>query len=91
MAQVMSLIDGKNETIFDASDFEELVDKYMGFEAKRYFHEILEELAGYEDNLGSYEELEEKVESLTEELAELKEEHKRLEEEYEMYKQEHGE
>lgn len=91
MPQVMTLIDGENETVFDARDFEDLVDKYMGMEARNYFREIADELANYEDHFGTYEELEEKVEELTEKLNDLQTEHTRLEEEYEVYKQEHGE
>lgn len=38
MAEVL-MIAGKPETIFKARDFEYLVEKYMGYEAAKYFRE----------------------------------------------------
>lgn len=36
-------IAGKNELVFDARDFEMLIDKYMGFEAVKIFQEFIAE------------------------------------------------
>lgn len=35
--RVITLIDGKNETLFSVDDLEYLIDKYMGFDALKYF------------------------------------------------------
>lgn len=39
MPRVLKLSDNKIETLFDAKDFEYLIDKYMGYEAVQYFRE----------------------------------------------------
>ena len=57
------MIAGKPETIFNARDFEYLVEKYMGYEAAKYFREYAEEAdeevrsakAGENTDLASYE------------------------------------
>lgn len=62
MADVL-MIAGKPETIFKARDFEYLVEKYMGYEAAKYFWEYAEKAdeevrsakAGENTNLASYE------------------------------------
>ena len=62
MADVL-MIAGKPETIFKARDFEYLVEKYMGYEAAKYFREYAEEAdeevrsakAGENTDLASYE------------------------------------
>ena len=62
MAEVL-MIAGKPETIFKARDFEYLVEKYMGYEAAKYFREYAEEAdeevrsakAGENTDLASYE------------------------------------
>ena len=41
MADVL-MIAGKPETIFNARDFEYLVEKHMGYEAAKYFREYAE-------------------------------------------------
>lgn len=84
---VISLNDKKVETIFDIRDFEYLVDKYMGYDARRYLEEVMDSVVPKED----YEVLSEKVEELTEKLDTLQGDYEALEEEYEVYKQEHGE
>ena len=33
---VLTLIDGKNETLFSVRDFEYLMEKYMGYEAVKF-------------------------------------------------------
>ena len=44
MPRVLKLSDNKIETIFDAKDFEYLIDKYMGYEAVQYFRELMNEV-----------------------------------------------
>lgn len=62
MADVL-MIAGKPETVFNARDFEYLVEKHMGYEAARYFREYAEKAdeevraakAGENTDLASYE------------------------------------
>ena len=44
MPRVLKLSDNKIETLFDAKDFEYLMDKYMGYEAVQYFRELMNEV-----------------------------------------------
>lgn len=44
MPRVVKLSDDKIETLFDAKDFEYLIDKYMGYEAVQYFRELMNEV-----------------------------------------------
>lgn len=47
MPRVLKLSDDKIETLFDAKDFEYLIDKYMGYEAYeavQYFRELMNEV-----------------------------------------------
>jgi len=44
MPRVLKLSDDKIETLFDAKDFEYLIDKYMGYEAVQYFRELMDEV-----------------------------------------------
>ena len=44
MPRVLKLRDDKKETLFDAKDFEYLIDKYMGYEAVQYFRELMNEV-----------------------------------------------
>lgn len=44
MPRVLKLSDNKIETLFDAKDFEYLIDKYMGYEAVQYFRELINEV-----------------------------------------------
>ena len=44
MPRVLKLSDNKIETLFDAKDFEYLIDKYMGYEAVQYFREPMNEV-----------------------------------------------
>ena len=39
MANIMELPDGKQQTVFDLHDFMELVDSYMGMEARTWLSE----------------------------------------------------
>ena len=43
MANVITLPDGRNETIFDEQDFMELVERYMGSDARRWLEGWLSE------------------------------------------------
>jgi hypothetical protein len=45
------MIDEKNETLFTVDDFEYLVEKYMGFDALKYFRTLREEQSDRENNL----------------------------------------
>lgn len=62
MADVL-MIAGKPETVFNARDFEYLVEKHMGYEAAEYFREYAEQAdeevrsakAGENTDLASYE------------------------------------
>ena len=47
MANVITLPDGRNETIFDEQDFLWLIDRYMGFDARCWLEDLL---AGREDD-----------------------------------------
>jgi len=63
MAEVMQLKDGKVQTVFDSKDFKWLLEQYMGYEASRYFENLIDGLeqavqeAQNKENsdLGSYE------------------------------------
>lgn len=44
MPRVLKLSDDKIETLFDAKDFEYLIDKYTGYEAVQYFRELMNEV-----------------------------------------------
>src|SRR5574344_201091 len=48
MPTVISLKDGKVETLFAERDFEYLIDKYMGFDVVRYFRELVQD---YEERI----------------------------------------
>lgn len=43
MPKVIALKDGRVETLFEVRHFEELIDKYMGYEAVRHFRELMAE------------------------------------------------
>ena len=54
MANVITLPDGRNETIFDEQDFMELVERYMGSDAQHWLEDWLAERdgdSGYIDSL----------------------------------------
>lgn len=62
MAEVV-MVGGKPETISEARDFEYLIDKHLGYDAGRYFRELIEGLEEQTDeteakvntDLGAYE------------------------------------
>lgn len=69
---VITLKDGKNETLFTVQDFEYLIDKYMGFDAVRYFREMGEEQAKRENEREQFvSDLKGAVRSLNNKIAEL--------------------
>lgn len=41
--RVLTMKDGRNETLLTVQDFEYLIDRYMGYDALRYFRSIYEE------------------------------------------------
>ena len=43
MPKVIALKDGRVETLFEVRHFEELIDKYMGYEAVQHFRELMAE------------------------------------------------
>ena len=74
--RVITLIDGKNETLFSVDDLEYLIDKYMGFymgfDTLKYFRALREEQAERENNLArSITDLKAKVHDLTVHIAEM--------------------
>lgn len=54
MPDTMALKDGTVEVIFQERDFEELIDKHMGYEAARYFRGLMEELEAYREEDADY-------------------------------------
>ena len=63
--RVITLIDGKNETLLSVDDLEYLIDKYMGYDTLRYFRALREEQAERENDLKA------KVHDLTVHIAEM--------------------
>ena len=63
MADVIVLKDQSVHTVFEPTDFEYLVERYMGYDAEKYFREMIEKLqeeaictkAKVDTDLGSYE------------------------------------
>ena len=43
MPKVIALKDGRCETLFTVRDFEELIEKYMGYESVQHFRELIDE------------------------------------------------
>ena len=61
MANVITLPDGRNETIFDERGFMDLVERYMGSDARRW----LEDWLGENDDVADYiDDLEKEAEAL---------------------------
>lgn len=44
MSTILKLSDNKLETVCDVQDFERLIDTYMGNEAVKYFHELMDKV-----------------------------------------------
>ena len=71
MQRVIELLDKKVETLFNRQDFEYLLEQYMGYEAVRYFRDMIEEI---EDSYnGQIDELTVQVEDLREKLENIRE------------------
>ena len=51
MAHVLKMADGKNEVVLGFRDFCELVDTYMGTEARAWLEEYLSDAYGEDDEL----------------------------------------
>lgn len=71
---VITLKDGKVTTLFTERDFQELVDKYMGYDAMRYVREMI-------DKVGEAEGLMDENAELRSELFDLDEKLRRYEKE----------
>jgi len=84
MPRVMTLSDGRNETILNAWDFENLVDEYMGLDARNYLHGLLNKLANFEDAKEAADSVLEKSGELFESLEKLQEKYEALERRYEI-------
>lgn len=54
MAQVLSMNNGKPETVFSPKDFEELIDKHMGFDCAKHYRNQIEELSSCIRGLSEY-------------------------------------
>lgn len=52
MPETLTLKDGTFTTLFSERDFEELIDKYMGFDAARYFRDHFGAPSGHAYPLG---------------------------------------
>lgn len=66
MPQVLTMSNGRPETILSPKDFEDLVDKYMGVDCANYYQcqieqlsECIRDLASYVDDKDITEEVEE--------------------------------
>lgn len=69
---VLTLIDGKNETLFSVRDFEYLMEKYMGYEAVKFFRSMERRADKLAEEQGqTIIELKAEVLSLKEKIAEL--------------------
>ena len=58
MAHLITMPDGRNETVFDERSFLDLVEEYMGDEARRYLEDWLSET---DDNADYIRDLEESI------------------------------
>jgi len=51
MSEVLKLKDNMVHTVFEPKDFKWLVEKYMGWDAERYFNNLVEELQEAADGI----------------------------------------
>jgi predicted nuclease with TOPRIM domain len=72
MPRVISLNDGKVETLFNPQDFEYLLERYMGYESVQYFRELIAEKDTALEELR--EEYEGKLDTLRDKYRELEDE-----------------
>lgn len=69
MAKVITLKDGRCETLFSNRDFEYLIEKYMGYDSVQFFRDALAEK---NDELEDQQiEYEEKLDALKNKIADL--------------------
>lgn len=54
MPQMLTLSNGRPETILSPKDFEDLVDKYMGLDCDNYYQNQIEQLSECIRDLASY-------------------------------------
>ena len=54
MSKILTMSNGRPETILSSRDFEDLIDKYMGSESANYYHEQIEQLSECIRELSSY-------------------------------------
>ena len=71
MPKVIALKDGRVETLFEVRHFEELIDKYMDYEAVQHFRELMAEKDEAVDEVRW--ECTEKLERMEERINELEE------------------
>lgn len=72
MPRVISLNDGKVETLFNPQDFEYLLERYMGYDSVQYFRELIAEKDTDLEELR--EEYEGKLDTLRDKYRELEDE-----------------
>lgn len=72
MPRVISLNDGKVETLFNLQDFEYLLEQYMGYDSVQYFRELIVEKDTALEELR--EEYEGKLDTLRDKYRELEDE-----------------
>ena len=54
MPEVLGMKDGPPEMVFSSKDFEGLIDKHMGRDCARYYHNQIEHLCSYIQMLESH-------------------------------------
>lgn len=54
MPEVLAMKDNHPETVFSPMDFEELIDKHMGWDCAKYYHNQIEQLSSYIRELDGY-------------------------------------
>ena len=62
---VMRLNDGKTVTVFNTTDFELLIDEYLGYDACEYFQELMSE---WDEDIESAEQEREELKERIDEL-----------------------
>lgn len=71
MPKVIALKDGRVKTLFEVRHFEDLIDRYMGYEAVQHFRELMAEKDDEVDEVRW--ECTEKLERMEERINELEE------------------
>lgn len=57
MPQMLTLSNGRPETILSPKDFEDLIDKHMGMDCANYYQNQIEQLSELIRDLDSYEDI----------------------------------